>query len=867
MYQVRKYLIYILSCCFFLSSQTLAQAIENKAIYQYGLTFNSYEVEKDERTTLNLTPEKTFSFPNGFTLEFDVSFKQMVHNFGYVFRIVTEGNENVDFLLSNIRTDADKPQFTTIYKSGQILCNQTFQELNTNFDQWIKVKLIVNPKKQLFKLKVNDCEFEKTEEYFGKLKNIHIVFGKSNLLYYENSDVPKMTIRNISIKDLNEKPIYFWRLGKHVQNGVYDEIRNRFASCKEGKWMLDSHTHWQVDTVFKTRIYPQITFNRKENQVVVVDKKTFYKYDIVSHILEKNANTDGIPLANKSNNLGYNSLSDAYFTYNFIDETALYNDSAKTWSNKLIETKDPYYWHHNQFFSPINNTLYTWGGYGFHIYKNDINKYHFETKTWERGEYKGDTIAPRYLAGLGALDDKTVLLFGGYGSERGDQELSPRNYYDLYSYNLETSETKKIWELDAKEHSFVVANSLVVDTLNRCFYALCFPHQKYNSALQLYRFSIEKPTYEILADSIPYLFSDVFSYADLYLSSDSERLIAVTSYSDDRNMQATVKVYSQAFPPLNKMDLIQEEVEASNPLIYILIFSAIISLLLVLLWRYKKKTQSSEDTTEPDKPSEGITKEEETYDPIVGIKPLYEKQQKRSILLFGGFQVIDNESNNITGEFTPTLKQLFLLILLYTLKDGKGISSVKLREILWYDKSNESAKNNRGVSLSKLRVIFEKIGGISISGVNSYWKVEFDKDIYCDYYEALILMNRLTKETDHKDLNRLIAIVSTGELLPNVETEWVDSFKADFSNRLIDLLLNFAAHSSEYKLVPSTMINMADAIFAHDSLNEDALRIKCTTLVEMGKNGLAQKVYASFTKEYQSLFGVEFKYTFEQIIS
>lgn len=396
---------------------------------------------------------------------------------------------------------------------------------------------------------------------------------------------------------------------------------------------------------------------------------------------------------------------------------------------------------------------------------------------------------------------------------------------------------------------------------------MCFPHQRFNSTLQLYRFSTENPVYELLAESIPYPFSDVFSYADLYLSEDGERLIAVTSYTDERKQEATLSIYSLAFPPLNKADLIQNPSEATNRWIYLFIplFLVVLSGILVVCKRRYRK-QSLNDQPDAGKQPE-VIQEETASDPIIGIKPLHEGIQKQSILLFGGFQVIDRDSNKITGDFTPTLKQLFLLILLYTLKDGKGISSVKLREILWFDKSNESAKNNRGVSLSKLRGIFEKIGPISIGCMNSYWTVEFGEDIYCDYYEALILMKRIAHQAEHKDINRLVSIASAGELLPNLETEWVDSFKADFSNKLIDLLLSLIEQSSRYNLTPSMMIHIADAIFAHDSLNEDALKIKCTLLVEMGKNGLAQKAYTAFTKEYQSLFGVDFKYSFEQIIS
>ncbi len=843
------------------------QMMESKTAFQHGLVFNSYEIEKENRTGLNLTPEGPFSFPEGFILEFDVSFRKVLHNFGYVFRIVGKNDEHVDLLLTRTRnSEVLEPQLTAIYKSGQVLCTQTFEDLNVDFDQWIRVKLIINPRKEWLKLIINEKEFEKTEEYFGKLKNININFGKNDILFYETSDVPSMAVKDVKIKSPDEKIIYHWELARHVDDGVYDEIKGHFALCESPNWILDTHAYWQKIDAFTTGIYPQFTFNRKNNRIAVIDQHTVYFYDVPERSLKKDKTVRGFPLSNKSNQLSYNLLDNSYFTYNFTDEVAFYDTVTKIWNNENPNAENPHYWYHNRFFSSVDTALYTWGGYGFHIYKNDIHKYHFRTKTWEQNEYKGDVIAPRYLAGLGAWDDKTVLLFGGYGSEKGDQELSPHNYYDLYSFDLETATTKKKWELNEKQHNFVVANSLVIDTFNNCFYALCFPHQKFNTMLRLYRFSIEEPSYEIIADSIPYLFSDIYSYADLFLSEDGKQLIALTSYTEEKEDLATVNIYTLSYPPLNEADLFQAVPKARNVWWYALISLCVLILLVGFIWKYGFRKKSAAEKESRENEQRGTTEQIEGYVPIVGIKPLYEKNHKQSISLFGGFQVIDRDFNNITGEFTPTLKQLFLLILLYTLKDGKGISSVKLREILWFDKTNESAKNNRGVSLSKLRAIFEKIGEISINSKNSYWLIEFGKEIYCDYYEALILMDRLTGEADPKDINRLISIVSEGELLPNLQTEWVDPFKSDFSNRLIDLFLNLV-NRQDLELTPSARVNIADAIFAHDSLNEDALKIKCSLLVKMGKNGLAQKIYNSFIKEYQSLFGVDFKYTFEQIIS
>ena len=117
-----------------------------------------------------------------------------------------------------------------------------------------------------------------------------------------------------------------------------------------------------------------------------------------------------------------------------------------------------------------------------------------------------------------------------------------------------------------------------------------------------------------------------------------------------------------------------------------------------------------------------------------------------------------------------------------------------------------------------------------------------------------------------QDIQRLLSIVSTGDLLPDLQTEWLDSFKADFANDLIDLLLDIMCQK-EFEMSLPMKIEISNVIFVHDALNEDALQIKCICLVEMGKNGLAKNIYNSFMKEYKEWFGVEYKFTFEQLLN
>jgi two-component SAPR family response regulator len=149
-----------------------------------------------------------------------------------------------------------------------------------------------------------------------------------------------------------------------------------------------------------------------------------------------------------------------------------------------------------------------------------------------------------------------------------------------------------------------------------------------------------------------------------------------------------------------------------------------------------------------------------------------------------------------------------------------------------------------------------------------YWGLEFGNDVYCDYYYAVGLIQLLKnpENRNEKDIQRLISIVSRGEMLPSLQVEWVDSFKADFANELIDLFMDIS-QQPDLNLSSKIRIELADAIFIYDSLKEEALKLKCSILVEMGKNGLAQNVFRAFQKEYLASFGVPYKYSFEQIIA
>jgi hypothetical protein len=262
---------------------------------------------------------------------------------------------------------------------------------------------------------------------------------------------------------------------------VYDEIKKKYASVENPKWTLDKHACWEKHISFAMQSNPQITWNRDKDCFSASDKTRFVTYYPETRLLLDGKIAKGVPFSDKSNQVIYHPFLKNYYSYHFSLETGRevipYDTLTRTWNNESVEALSVDYWHHSRFVSPADNCLYFFNGYGHHIYKSIVNRYDFNTGTWEKFNYRGDRITPRYLGGLGAVDERRVLIFGGYGSETGAQELSPRNCYDLFLVDTENMLSKKIWELPPQETGFVVSASMIVDTASRCFYALCFPHQ------------------------------------------------------------------------------------------------------------------------------------------------------------------------------------------------------------------------------------------------------------------------------------------------------------------------------------------------------------------------------------------------------
>jgi len=236
-----------------------------------------------------------------------------------------------------------------------------------------------------------------------------------------------------------------------------------------------------------------------------------------------------------------------------------------------------------------------------------------------------------------------------------------------------------------------------------------------------------------------------------------------------------------------------------------------------------------------------------------------------SIHLFGPFQTIDRDHHDCTRLFTPLLKELFLIITTYTIRNGRGISSEGLNEILWHDKSEKDAKNNRSVNLAKLKPILEKIGNCTITKEAAYWQLHTGDETFLDYKRFTALVNE-TAPPDTRRIHALLDIIRRGPFLSQTEYNWLDDIKSEVSNAVIDQCLHYLRLHGDTEN-PEFIIEIANCIFYFDQLNEDALMVKCKNLIRLKRHNLASNTYLKFAKDYKDIYNADFSRSFQEIIA
>ncbi len=675
-----------------------------------------------------------------------------------------------------------------------------------------------------------------------------------------------MQIKDVRIFEQNELK-YFWPLNETTGDVSYDKISKQSAKVKNPVWIGPKYQEWQLLSSFTINGYSGVAYDARQDRVYVAGSDS-----LAAYVLKNGQNSiDWMPSNHLNLRLGnqaiYDTTTNSLYDI-FVDQRKVvsFDFANRRWDDDFASGRITEFWQANKFISPVDSSLYVMGGYGLLKYKNLVQRYSPETKKWEVITPSGDYFSPRYLAALGISPKHDfVYIIGGYGSLTGDQLLDPGNHYDLLRYDIKKRSFKKIYTLMPTAVPFTFANSMVIVPEGDEYYGLIFRNDSSHSNLQLIKGSLKDSTFMLLANTIPFDFHDIESFTDLYYSPLSNKLVAVVlhySNAADQQKNTEVKIYSLNFPP-EPLNVVKINPEATGKWYFSLFF--FLTVLLAgggaFFWFTKRKAGAAKtaaaiaDIDEPKSRAAGTYRQDQA-----------EKTTWPSIYLFGQFQVFDKKGNDITGLFTPLLKELFLIICINTIRPGRGLSSEVLNEILWHDKSEKDAKNNRSVNIAKLKIILEKVGNCVINKESGSWKFQIlDENIYVDYKRYISLMQD-TSDRGKEYISSLLEIIKRGSFLYHTEYDWLDNIKSEISGSIIDLCLGYIKSQNITK-DPEFIIEITNCIFYVDQLNEDALTYKCKSLIILKRHTLANNIYLKFSKDYKDIYGTDFIKSFNEVIA
>ncbi|MGN7819768.1 kelch repeat-containing protein [Chitinophaga sp. 22536] len=827
----------------------ISLVVAGKAQEGYGLAFASKNIAQEDRTSLDLTPEKPVQVKGSYSLSFDLSFQPFFRSyFGYVFRITDEKRQNID-LIYNVRTKA----FYVV--TGNSFSGITFSiGPDSLFHQWNTIRLDGNNEAHTLAVTVNGKQVGIARSPVISGSMLRICFGANYRKAFRTFDLPPMRLKDIRLFAGNRLQ-HHWPLDQ--TDGFIDKdlVTGQTAQVKNPVWMRPAFTTWHKADSFIVKGNAGIAMDAATGTIYITSNDSLYRYSCFTHQTVAQAQVPHISpqglhaVFNPADKQLYQLMADS-------QQVAVCDTSRHTWDKALNPQNVTSYWHSNLFFSAYDSSVYIIGGYGDFRYKNEVHRYTPSRHQWEQVAMTGDTFTPRYLAALGHNEaGDTAYILGGYGSTTGDQLLNPHNLYDLVLFDVKRRTFRSIYRLKEPEEQFAFAGNMILNTAQQEYYALTFANDRMNSSLQLIRGSLKEPVYTAMATPVPFDFYDIRSAARLFYTPENDELTVVTLFSL-KNNTTQVRIHTLLFSPYGLGAQAPADRPAPLYLVRIMIAIGVVIALFLLALGIAALNRRKATAPAPVAPPPVTA----TTIIIPAAAPVATGHHS-GVLLFGHFTVTDKDGNDITRAFSPLLKELFLLLYLHSLPGRGGISSEEINEVLWPGRSVKDAKNNRSVNLVKLKNILDKTGAYTLAKDNERWIFRFEEPAVqtdLDHYYQLL-------QEGTGNISALTALLKRGPFLQGTEYPWLDKFKADIASHNIELLGHFLEENPD--AAPAFVLEVCDCMLHADSLHEEAVRHKCRALVALRQHAAARHLYASFLKEYKSTYGATYEVEYAEAIA
>lgn len=820
-----------------------------------GIKFNSQNVERNRKTSLFLNEGNPIELPNSFSISFDISFWDY-KRFGPILRIEDEKRNEIRVIYIQFK-NKDTSYIQIIAPSQKASLEIKIPKDHLTRSHWFNFKLTIDKNNKSLKAFWNNDFAGELSYPIEKQNQFKFVFGIKELNNFSDFDVPAITVKNIIISE-NEKIKYQWDLNPFKENPLADKFENLSIKAINPIWYYKDYQKWKHVADFKITDHPimcpGVAFDSLNSRLFIDRKKDILIYDLITakdSIIKYNTQSPAY-----WNDLFYDYGNQLLYSYfNAMGKVSIYNLKRNEWT--VVDTiinNDGNYFGSAKFSYPKEDDLYLLGGYGLYKVKNDLLKYNFVKKEWEKVKLKKNEMTPRAWFTFGkSFNDGEYLIYGGVGNENGNQEQGFKTYYDFYLLNLKDLSIKKINypNMDNTNYSSL-ANYLQLDQKDSSVFFLSKVIEEKKPNIYLNKLNLSTGILSKVGDNFWKANTDKWYYNYLYYNKSTKEFFALVFDS------TTVELYSINYPPISETARVYTE-ETKTQENYSVILFAIITGAVVIAFSFiiykKRKTKVTQTVIKNDYGNEIFIPEK--------------NNTKNSIKLFGGFRIYDKNANEIAQTLSPKLKEIFLLILLRSINNHhNGITSEELSSIIWPDSSPENVKSNRGVAINKIRKILSSVDGVDIEFWDKLWFVKMNNGSSCDCVEYQKFCNAAMLEnySNNDSISSIIKNLEGGEFLKGISYEWLDSVKFAINNEIIGFLKQYFSNN-QIQISTEQLIKLCDVILSFDSVDQDAIKIKIKTLSSTGKLHIAKSTYGLFIAEYKRLYDENYPLTFQEIIN
>lgn len=837
-----------------------AFSVRTDAQLSYGLKFRSTPSNIAERTSFQLIEEGDFLFRKHLHLSFDFQLDKY-DQFGYICRFVEDEDEICLIYLPY--GSEGFGYFDLVLKGKQRIVRLPVEKEKLEKKEWLNLELSFFMNKDSVKITIGGVS--KSVSYkFERSYSPKLIFG----CYKTSLALPAISIKDVRLKNSNDKVVIHFPFNEFNGTKAVDSNGRYEIEITKPDWLAKQHYYWLKEFEITSNQMAGNCYVHDKSEINLVGTDSIVVYNILKDTLSilKYANT--FPLPHNHYDVAFNPIKGQIDAYVFNE--AVYGDSGKWFSVLDLTTLKwdepervavaPKHWHHNQLFVDGYRHPVIFGGYGQMRYFDHFETFNADSASWVNVSFTGDSIAPRFLASLSQKVNDKYYLFGGFGSETGEQALGGYNYYDLYEIDTKSRKIKKLWEMTRPENEIVGANTMVYNEGDSSVYVLCYQYHLAHTNLVLNRFSINKPGLKTISDSIPATSLSISSQNHLFYSEEGGKLIAAIR-EDLANGTSAFKYYSLLFPPisthLRKADSKFSWLEkyGNKELIPI---SAVLLILVFFVVRFKTI-----------KRKKGILVAETCKNCWDEEKLKEVLPDRNMLLLFGRFKAFNTKGQNITHLFSPKLLELLYLILLTQLKNNEGITSDQISLALWPEKELKESKNIRSVTFNHLRNAVEDIEGLEIVYEKKLWRIAFNENVFIDVVHCSNYAEQKLPDSNPENIELLkfLTYTSRGNFGRGVSNEPLDNQKFEIDSLAIDVMFKLISNCWTNKFKTEMGLFISSVILKMDTFNERAIQFKLKFLARLGKLDVAEQYYQKYAHKFEKHFNQSPNFSFKDVIN